>query len=263
MNEGSENKTVVAKSASGATGGGGSGLKIALAILLILAAAGWIFGFLQLSKASQPEAPPEPPKETAKEIALQKELAQIKDQVAGLDEQLSAAQSELEKAKVKTEELDALREQERELAERLKKEVEDGKARVETIQGMLRVVCLESITFHTGSARITEEGKGVLDKIAETLKQDESKFIMVEGHTDNVPIGPATQMRYRTNWELSAARALSVVHYFQNAQEIDPARLAGVGYGEHQPVASNEDDEGRSQNRRVEILLSPKRAEAQ
>jgi chemotaxis protein MotB len=79
----------------------------------------------------------------------------------------------------------------------------------------------------------------------------ENKVIRVEGHTDDVPAGGA----YPTNWELSTARALAVVRFLQS-QGIDPSRLAAAGYGEYRPIAPNDTAEGRSQNRRIEIVLA-------
>jgi chemotaxis protein MotB len=83
------------------------------------------------------------------------------------------------------------------------------------------------------------------------------RAINVEGHTDDVPIGPELARRYPTNWELSAARATNVARYLQEKIGIDPSLLSATGYGEYHPVASNEDEEGRTRNRRIEIVLVP------
>jgi chemotaxis protein MotB len=77
----------------------------------------------------------------------------------------------------------------------------------------------------------------------------------VEEHTDNVPVPPALQGRYRTNWELSSARALAVLHALGAEPGVQPQRLAAVGLGEHHPVGSNANAAGRAQNRRVVIVI--------
>ena len=81
-------------------------------------------------------------------------------------------------------------------------------------------------------------------------------MIYIEGHTDDEPIRLSA---WRSNWELSTARALEVLHYFIDAGNLNPKRLAATGYGEFHPVGDNSSPEGRSANRRVEIVVSPKK----
>jgi len=76
----------------------------------------------------------------------------------------------------------------------------------------------------------------------------------IEGHTDKVPI---KRSGWKSNWELSTARALSVLHYLEKDEGISPERLSAIGYGEYRPVASNDSRDGRKQNRRVEIVILP------
>jgi chemotaxis protein MotB len=83
------------------------------------------------------------------------------------------------------------------------------------------------------------------------------KAISIEGHTDDVPIGAELSKQYPTNWELSAVRATTVARYLQENIGIDPGLLSAIGYGEYQPVTSNESEEGRAKNRRIEIVLVP------
>jgi chemotaxis protein MotB len=95
-----------------------------------------------------------------------------------------------------------------------------------------------------------------LSKVASVLKTTVSDLnVGIEGHTDNVPI---KHSGWKSNWELSSARALSVVHYLEDQEGIDPKRLSATGYGEFHPVASNETVSGRQENRRVEIVILPK-----
>ncbi|MGD2036882.1 MAG: OmpA family protein [Desulfobacterales bacterium] len=109
----------------------------------------------------------------------------------------------------------------------------------------------DQVLFDFGRAAINPAGSIFLDKIADALSKI-PYAVRVEGHTDNVPI---QTRRFPSNWELSVARAVSVVKYFAEVSNIDPKRLSAVGYGESRPVAANDSPSDRAKNRRVEILL--------
>jgi len=94
-------------------------------------------------------------------------------------------------------------------------------------------------------------------KVGAALKAIQDKAIRVEGHTDNVPIATSLQDRFASNWELSTARATAVVRYLQDKAGIAPDHLIAAGYGEFRPIAPNTTPEGRTQNRRIEIVLVP------
>jgi chemotaxis protein MotB len=117
--------------------------------------------------------------------------------------------------------------------------------------------------FETGSARLTKKGGKNLAKLAEIIHTYHNKRIVVEGHTDTVPIGPGLQFRYASNWELSVARAAAAVRHMQKKTDIDPRSMSASGYGEFKPIADNSTEEGRRQNRRVEVVLYPSNAEFQ
>ncbi len=104
--------------------------------------------------------------------------------------------------------------------------------------------------FKSGGAELAEEPKGVLTEMSKFFTKFPYK-IEIEGHTDDIPIGSE---RFPSNWELSAARAVTVARYFQSVG-MPPARIAATGYGEYQPIADNATTEGREMNRRVEIFL--------
>jgi chemotaxis protein MotB len=107
--------------------------------------------------------------------------------------------------------------------------------------------------FNTGEARIIEPARTVLRLLVGVI-DTEVEAVAVEGHTDSRPI---RTIRYPTNWELSAARAASVVRFLQQHEDVlEPQRYVALGYGEHRPVATNATPAGRAQNRRVEILFS-------
>jgi len=241
-----------------ANGQGSSGtLRVLVVVFGTAALAGWGFAFLKMSEAKKDQQG----REAAAE-GFQEEREDLTAQVQELRGQVEDLESELSETRASTEEIQKVREnlvKEREKLETvLKKEIAEGQAKLEEIQGQLKVTCMDTILFDLGKANIRPEGKEVLDKIATVLLQDKTgRTISVEGHCDNIPISPAHWHLFRTNWELSTARALAVVHYFQDSHQIDPGLLSAVGYGEHRPVAPNDTPEGRQKNRRVEIVLEP------
>jgi len=138
------------------------------------------------------------------------------------------------------------------LASSLDKEIKAGQIKLSELQGKLTVRMGERVLFPTGSATISADGKATLRKVADAFASVRGRVIRVEGHTDDVPIHTA---RFPSNWELSAARAIAVVRYLQE-RGIDPKLLAAAGYGEYQPIASNDTPDGRAENRRIEISLA-------
>jgi len=177
-------------------------------------------------------------------------------------EQFVAEQKELEtcrEAAAKVREYsDLLKTREQELRERLKNELESRDVEISRLRDQLSVRVLDNILFRSGSAEILPNGLKVLDKLASVLLKTDDR-IRIEGHTDNVPIGEKLRSRYFSNWELSGARAASVVRYFQHHHRFDPQRLEAVAFGEHRPVAANDSAANRQRNRRVEITLTARR----
>jgi chemotaxis protein MotB len=143
------------------------------------------------------------------------------------------------------------------LAKKLEKEIQEGQIEITEMKNRLTVTMVDKIIFPSGSANISKEGKKVLDKVIDILKDVKDKRIQVEGHTDNVPIVSSLKKRFPTNWELSTGRATEVVRYLQEAGGLDAKLLSATGYSEYQPVASNESETGKRKNRRIEIVLLP------
>lgn len=143
------------------------------------------------------------------------------------------------------------------LLEKMEKEIQQGQIAITELKGKLTLDVLDKILFDSGKTEIKPEGLEVLDRVVEILAAAEDKAIRVEGHTDNVRIGGALAKKYPTNWELSAARALTVVRYLEK-QGLDPRILSAVAFGENQPLADNETPEGRARNRRIAIVLQPR-----
>lgn len=109
----------------------------------------------------------------------------------------------------------------------------------------------DNILFDTGKATLKPESKEVLNKI-NALISTLPNNIVVEGHTDNIPI---SNSKYPSNWELSTMRATTVVRYFTEVGGEDPSKISAAGYGEYKPVVENTTDENRAKNRRVNILI--------
>ena len=137
-----------------------------------------------------------------------------------------------------------------EIAEKLQKELEKfGTVMINARR--IKIDLPAPILFASARAELKPEAMEVLQKIGNVLKDSPNKII-VEGHTDNVPIAGG---KYSSNWELSAARAFSVINYFVKNIGISPERLTAYGYGEFRPVAPNDTEENRSRNRRIEITI--------
>ena len=123
---------------------------------------------------------------------------------------------------------------------------------VTTTDKGIEVVLPEVMLFPSGKADLINEAKLFLDDMAPMLSEI-SNMIEVEGHTDNRPISTE---RFPSNWDLSTARANQVVHYLIEKHGLSPERLRTVGYGEYHPIASNQTEKGRSQNRRVVLIIT-------
>jgi len=139
----------------------------------------------------------------------------------------------------------------------MKKEIEQGQITITQLADRLSVSMVDKILFPSGEAEITPEGLKILERVGSVLKNTQNKIIRVEGHTDNVKIHPKLQKKFPTNWELSTTRATNVVRFLQEKVGIEPVCLLAVGMSEYHPVQSNKTEEGRSQNRRIEIILLP------
>jgi len=126
---------------------------------------------------------------------------------------------------------------------------------VEIINGKVYVSLSDRLLFKSGSASVEEKGKDALKLLADVLNKNTDIDILVEGHTDNIPI--KTNL-YQDNWDLSVARATSIVRMLTVSYKIAPTRLTASGKGEYFPKAGNDTPEGRARNRRTEIILSPK-----
>lgn len=122
-----------------------------------------------------------------------------------------------------------------------------------TDEGLL-ITIRDSILFEMGKAEVSEEYLPLVEEVAELLIFDRPRQVIITGHTDNIPINTA---EYASNWELSMMRALNFLRALVAHEDMDPSFFSAKGYGEYQPIASNDTAEGRSKNRRVEVLIQP------
>ncbi|MDD5568610.1 MAG: OmpA family protein [Candidatus Omnitrophica bacterium] len=142
------------------------------------------------------------------------------------------------------------------LEERLGKEISDNEVKLQMMEKGLVITVVGDVLFDSGKAKIKHSAYPLLNKVAVVLKDNMANFnVGIEGYTDNVPIKHSS---WKSNWELSTARALSVLHFLANDKGISPERLSAIGFGEYRSVSDNDTKEGRKLNRRVEIVIQPK-----
>jgi len=180
-------------------------------------------------------------------------LSMYESKTGGLEKALAATKVELDelrKAKVLQEKRLA---EYRKLTEQLASMVKTGKLQVKVRNGNMVIQLANNILFDTGKTDVKKDGQEALTELAAILKTIAKRRFLVAGHTDNVPI---SSKRFTSNWKLSTARAVNIVQYLQDAG-VDPKAMAAAGYGEFDPVASNDTDDGKALNRRIEIILLP------
>lgn len=182
---------------------------------------------------------------------LNREQAQT---IKGLNREVDRLNAELEELSKSKDDLSRAKS---ELESKLSGEMDAGNMSLSMQDRGLVVTVLDRILFSSGKADLKETAKNSLDKVADILNgKIRQNMVYVEGHTDNDPI---VRSGWRSNWELSTARATEVLHYFVDDRSLNPKRIAATGYGEFHPVASNNTASGKLKNRRVEIVISPKK----
>ncbi|WP_455379376.1 OmpA family protein [Petrachloros mirabilis] len=187
------------------------------------------------------------------------ELTKVKQELLGsLNEQKEARANLLREKAEKDEEIKKLTQTYEDLTSSLRAEITKGDIKIQQVRDRLTINMVDRILFDSGSTKVKQAGLKVLKQVGDILKKVTDKQVRIEGHTDNVPIGTGLRERYPTNWELSTGRATSVVRYLIDEGGLAPDLLAAVGYGETRPIANNDTEEGRTSNRRIEIVLYPK-----
>ena len=174
---------------------------------------------------------------------------------------LSQSQQELQRQQQRLKQLQDLLSQQKEASQNLKNKMTDAlkgfssnELTVQQKNGKVYVSLSENLLFPSGSAVINSKGIDALSKLAAVLNLNEDVAVNIEGHTDSIPI----KGRYADNWDLSTARANSIVRILVNNYKVDPVRVTATGHSFYDPVDTNSTSQGRSNNRRTEIILSPK-----
>lgn len=206
-------------------------------------------------------------------------LSMSKAHSENADATLTQLRMEMEEAdarlKAKQDELEALLAEKTSIEDKFKAMANKTKSQAQAIEESLMQAGHESVKvaarddntigillgsgqlFRTGSARLSEDGQQVLRDLAKTFSLADDRRIMINGHSDNVPLGPKLAELYKDNWGLSMARALATANFFADEAGIPADRMTVSGFGATKPIADNETAEGRQLNRRVEISLVP------
>lgn len=139
----------------------------------------------------------------------------------------------------------------------LEQEIQRGELTITNLKGQLSVNLPNKILFDSGKTEVRAEGKKVLRSLGDIMTKFPDKALLVEGHTDNVQISSRLRETFPTNWELSTARANSVVHVLQDEVGLPGERLIAAGYSQYRPISDNDTAEGKAFNRRIQIQLVP------
>ncbi len=184
------------------------------------------------------------------QATLERDVRRLQKAETQLSESLAARESEVT---LRGEQIAQLRETYEGLVEDLEAEVSAGQIEIEQLREGLRLNLAQEVLFASGSAQVNPRGRGVLKKVAERVRSL-SHRIVVEGHTDTVPV--RRNARWASNWELAGERASGVVRLLVEGG-VAAERLRAVSRGQFDPMASNETSQGRARNRRIEIILQP------
>jgi chemotaxis protein MotB len=170
-------------------------------------------------------------------------------------------QEQLEEEQRRLTQMRQLMDEQRQAIENLRKKMTDAlvnfkpeELSVSIKNGKVYVSLQESLLFPSGSAVVNPKGKEALGTLAEVLNLNPDINVLIEGHTDSIPM----KGRYEDNWALSVGRSTAIVRILTNTYKVDPLRVTASGRSKYEPVDTNETPEGRARNRRTEIILSPK-----
>lgn len=180
-------------------------------------------------------------------------LAERENQLAGLSKERSLMATALSDFEKRNAEADTRIQEYNSLMQRFQKLIDAGKLKIKIVDGRMVVELPSDILFPSAQASLSRDGLAAIREIATVLSEVPDRRYQVEGHTDDWPI---QTVRFRNNWELAAARSITVVRTMVNAG-LAAERVSAAGYGETRPVGDNETQDGRAQNRRIEIVIVP------
>ena len=201
----------------------------------------------------------------AEKATLQNQKTNLQDQNASVHKDLTdlstSSKMTIEDQAARLNNLRTMIQSQRDMMSKLKKSIADALMKYKTDQlyvyikdGNVYVSLQEKLLFKSGSDVVDPIGQAALLTLVKVLKDTKDISVMIEGHTDNVPI---KTVRFKDNWDLSTARATAIVRFMTADNGFDPERITASGKGEFKPVKSNDTAEGRAANRRTEVILSP------
>ncbi len=186
------------------------------------------------------------------------EKADLSAQLAGEHQRRADLEQQLqEKIRAQEMEISGVKGAYDRLVAELKGEISQKEIALHRVKEKLTVAIVDRVLFPSGQAMLTSEGRRIIEKVGAVLAKGPDRRILIEGHTDDVPIGATLRGVFPTNWELSTARATEVVKYLITQTKLPANRLSAVGRADTAPIASNASEDGRMQNRRIEIILLP------
>jgi chemotaxis protein MotB len=185
--------------------------------------------------------------------SLGQDLSRVETERTGLGGELDQAKKRMEELKKAQAQAEARAAQFRKLVTQFKQLTDAGKLKVEIRENRMIIALGDKILFDAGKTDLKPEGKDALKQVTAVLKDLPNRNYQVAGHTDNIPIKSA---KFRSNWDLSTARAVEVVNFMISAG-LDPKRLSAAGYAAESPVAPNDTPDNKAKNRRIEITLVP------
>ncbi len=219
----------------------------------LLLATGCVTSGKYEKKAKEAEAATSRADQEAKKAAdLEKKLADAQQQLAAANAAKNELQVQAASLAEQKGQLEAKSKQYEQLAGQLQSQIKAGQIEVSELRGKMTVKLKDKVLFPSGSAKLNKEGQKALDAVADVFKDMQGKNVVVAGYTDDVPTSGGA---YKDNWDLSTARAISVVRYLQS-KGVPPQMLGAAGFAEFRPIAPNDSPANKSLNRRIEIALT-------
>ncbi|MFP4064579.1 MAG: OmpA family protein [Bacteroidales bacterium] len=200
--------------------------------------------------------------QTAETRQVMERLQETQRDLQRREDELNRAMREMEEKELRVNELEEILQRQDSIVEELRHTVsnallgfQDEGLSVEIRNGKVYVSLEENLLFATGSTQIDSQGEQALSELAAVLEQNPDINVMIEGHTDDVPVKPGAS--FKDNWDLSVLRATAIVRILKKHGDIDPQRFIAAGRGEYHPVDPEDSPEARRKNRRTEIILTP------
>ena len=188
-------------------------------------------------------------------LKLQTELNGFEEDNQKMANAIKEKDAELNRLhKESQEQIESLNSENLEIKKRFEHEVKETQVRLKEVEGKMVISFIDKILFDSGKADVKGSAKNALHEVANIIKNFPNRQVVIEGHTDSDPI---LTWEFSSNWELSVARATKVLRYLIDKEGVPPQQLSVAGYSEYRPVDTNQTSEGRSSNRRVEIVIQP------